>query len=156
MRVSREQARENRQSILKAAGRLFRERGIDAAGVDDITRAAGLTHGGFYGHFDSKQSLTAEAVARALSISTEAWCSTSRGSRPEHAFRTLIGKYLAPEHRDFPGHGCALAALGGEIARQPKVVRRSFTGGLDKMIETLSGILPGATKREREDRKSVV
>ena len=150
MRVSREQARENRQNILRAAGRLFRERGIDAAGVDDITRAAGLTHGGFYGHFDSKQSLTAEAVAHALSISSEAWRNTSDSSRPEQAFRALIGRYLSPAHRDSPGRGCPLAALGTEVARQPKTVRGSFTRGLERMFETLSGILPGPKKTERE------
>ena len=150
MRVSREQARENRQNILRAAGRLFRERGIDAAGVDDITRAAGLTHGGFYGHFDSKQALTAEAVAHALSISSEAWRNTSDSSRPEQAFRALIGRYLSPAHRDSPGRGCPLAALGTEVARQPKTVRGSFTRGLERMFETLSGILPGPKKTERE------
>jgi len=150
MRVSREQARENRQNILWAAARLFRERGIDAAGVDDITRAAGLTHGGFYGHFDSKQSLTAEAVAQALSMSSESWRNTSRSSRPKQAFGVLISKYLSPAHRDSPGRGCPLAALGTEVARQPKTVRRSFTRGLERMIETLSGLLPGPKRSERD------
>jgi TetR/AcrR family transcriptional repressor of nem operon len=152
MRVSREKAEENRERILKAAARLFRERGIDASGVDDVTRAVGLTHGGFYRHFDSKEALTAEAVERALSASAKRWRKHAEGVAAEEALGTLVARYLSREHRDSPGRGCPLSALGSEVTHQPKSVRRSFTKGLMEMLNVLEDLSPDRDAAKRRDR----
>ena len=129
MRVSRIQAAENRERILDVATRLFRERGIDGIGVDDLMKAAGLTHGGFYGHFKSKEDLVAQACARAVARMRQNWTNVVDQSTgdPLHA---LAATYLTPKHRDSAGRGCPMAALGSEIARQGHTVRRAFTDEL--------------------------
>src|SRR5215831_8850272 len=105
MRVSREKAAESRERILDTASRLFRERGFDGVGLDAIMKAAGLTHGGFYGHFASKDDLAAEAVTRALEQSAaKQSCFTDLGD--------LVSDYLSEQHHADRSNGCALAALG--------------------------------------------
>lgn len=152
MRVSREKAEESRRRILKAASRLFRQRGIDAAGVDDVTKAAGLTHGGFYRHFNSKEALTAETVERELAASTKRWRKLADGVTAEEALRTLVAGYLSREHRDSPGRGCPLSALSSEVAHQPKSVRRSFTKGLMEMLDVLEELSSDRDLAKRRDR----
>jgi TetR/AcrR family transcriptional regulator, transcriptional repressor for nem operon len=152
MRVSREKAAESRERILEAASRLFRERGIDAAGVDDVTRAAGLTHGGFYGHFDSKEALAAEAVERAMAASAKRWRTLLHGAPAEEALNALLAGYLSPQHRDSRGRGCPLSALVSEVARQPESVRRSFTKGLIEMLSALEEFLPPEDPVNRRSR----
>jgi TetR/AcrR family transcriptional repressor of nem operon len=134
MRVSREQVTENRQTILDAAGRLFRERGFDAVTVAEVMNAAGLTHGGFYGYFKSKDDLIAEALAAAL---------TGNRERPSGDFAAYLAAYLSRIHRDDRGHGCATAALAADTARQADNVRTEMTTGLKLQIERLSRIVPG-------------
>ncbi|KMO36075.1 TetR/AcrR family transcriptional regulator, partial [Methylobacterium aquaticum] len=127
MRVTREQVQENRRRILEAAGRLFREKGFAAVTVAEVMQAAGLTHGGFYGHFDSKEDLAAQALAQTLTPAPR-----KPGAPPDLA--RFVAAYLSAAHRDGPGTGCALAALGGEAARQPAPVRRAFTEGLEARL----------------------
>jgi TetR/AcrR family transcriptional repressor of nem operon len=152
MRVSKEKAEENRERILKAASRLFRERGIDASGVDDVTKAAGLTHGGFYRHFDSKAALAAEAVERELAAATKRWRKLADGVAAEEALTKLVAGYLSREHRDSPGRGCPLSALTSEVAHQPKSVRRSFTKGLMEMLNVLEDLSCNGDPEKRRDR----
>lgn len=103
MRVSRKQVEENKQTILTAAGRLFRERGFDAVTVTDIMKSAGLTHGGFYGYFKSKDDLIAQTLAE-LKIENDA---------AKNDVVAQIERYLSPEHRDNFASGCPLAGAGG-------------------------------------------
>ena len=152
MRVSREKVVENRARILSAAARLFRERGIDAAGVDEVTKAAGLTHGGFYGHFDSKEALVAESIEQALTLSARRWRNLANRVSAEDALHSLITRYLSVGHRDAPGRGCPLAALGGEVAHQSKRVRHSFTKGLTEMLNALRELLPAGEPTARARR----
>src|SRR3954470_4631551 len=113
MKVSREQAVENRERIVETAARLFRERGFEGVGVADLMKEAGLTHGGFYGHFSSKEDLIAEASARVLADSLAGWNRLAeRGG--ENPLPALADTYLTKEHRDDPGAGCLFAALGPE------------------------------------------
>jgi TetR/AcrR family transcriptional regulator, transcriptional repressor for nem operon len=139
MRVNREQVAENRQKILEAAGRLFREHGYAAVTVADVMQAAGLTHGAFYGYFDSKDELIAETLAHVLAADTT-------GGRSLEAFAEY---YLAPHHRNDRTGGCAMAALGAETARQGPAARAAMTDGLRRQIERLSRAAPGATAAER-------
>jgi TetR/AcrR family transcriptional repressor of nem operon len=143
MRVSREKAEANRERIVEAAARLFRERGFDGVGVDAIMKAAGLTHGGFYGHFQSKDDLAAEAVARALERSAERLSGyTDIGS--------VVEGYLADSHCADRGGGCPLAALGGDIVRESKSVRRVLSEHVSARIAWLAGMFTGAEARRRE------
>ena len=147
VRVTREQAAAHRERILDVAGTLFRERGFDGIGVADIMRQAGLTHGGFYGHFKSKEDLAAEITARVLN--RKGWPERLTGI-PNPSFGEVVRKYLSPKHRQDAGHGCLLAALGSDVVRQPRSVRRAFTDGLRLRVKALQELLPGRSVARRQ------
>jgi TetR/AcrR family transcriptional repressor of nem operon len=141
MRPTRDQAKENRQRIIDTAARLFREHGIHAVGVDAVMKGAGLTHGGFYGHFKSKEELTAEAGAHAM---REALARDSDFKSVEEFARV----YLSEKHRDDVADGCIVAALGPELARQPEEKRDSITDYIRIRIEQIEML------RERRGEKA--
>ena len=143
MRVSKEKAAQNRQDILTAAARLFREQGVSATGVDAITKDVSLTHGAVYSHFGSKEAIAAEAIRLALQGSRRLWQRLAERKGVEKAFPAIVATYLSREHRDSPGQGCVAAALGSEIARQPPSVREAFTEELKDALEFLAGVMPG-------------
>ena len=149
MRVTREQAEANRENILDVAGTLFRERGYDGIGVADIMKRAGLTHGGFYGHFASKDDLAAEITARVLG--REGWLERLTGKRAP-AIADVVRNYLSPRHRDDPGHGCLFAALGSDVVRQPRSVRHAFTEGLRKRVDMIRDLMPGRSAAARRKK----
>jgi TetR/AcrR family transcriptional repressor of nem operon len=142
MRVSKEQAAQNRQKILTAAARLFREHGISATGVDAITEDAGLTHGAVYSQFGSKEAIAAEALREALVGSKRRWQRLLEREGPSKTFPAIVAGYLSRNHRDFAGRGCAIAALGSEIAKQPVRVRDAFTAELKEALEFLATVMP--------------
>ncbi|MGH7789826.1 MAG: TetR/AcrR family transcriptional regulator [Candidatus Binatia bacterium] len=152
MRVSKEAAADNRRRILTAAARLFRTHGIDRAGVDAITQAAGLTHGAFYSQFESKEEVVAEALGLVLDASRELWAHDASAKDRKDSLEGIIERYLSPRHRDSLGAGCAVAALGSDIARQPKKVRRVFTRRLAEGLELLAGLVPGRVASRRYDK----
>ena len=141
MKSTRSRAAANRERILEAAARLFRERGLDGIGVADLMAAAGLTHGGFYAHFESKEELMAQACARALQKSLEKWRAGTLAD--------LVAAYLSPRHRDQPGPGCALAALGSDVPRQGPLVRHAYTEGVRALLDELAARMPGRTRQAR-------
>ncbi|MBF9030411.1 TetR family transcriptional regulator [Rhodobacterales bacterium HKCCE3408] len=147
-RSSREVATANRERVLEQAARLLRERGIEAAGVNDIMAAAGLTHGGFYRHFASKSDLVAEAVTRSLTESAREWREVSEAAPSEDrisgALERIVERYLSEAHRDAPGYGCALAALGAEAARLPPEARAQVASGAEAMVTALAEAMPGS------------
>ncbi len=149
MRVSREQFTENRQRILEVAARLFREKGFEGVGVDGIMEEAGLTHGGFYGHFASKADLAAQACAGALGRSAQKW-ETLAGGPTGTALAEIARSYLSKRHRDNPGSGCVVAALGGEVARRSDAVRTTVTDGVRAQLGVLEGVVGGAKGGRRE------
>jgi len=152
VRVSKAKAAQNRRRILTAAARLFREQGIDGTGVDAITKAAGLTHGAFYSQFESKEAVVAEAVRLAFDESRQAFERSSKDGKNGNALASIVALYLARSHRDSPGNGCVVAALGADIARQPKRVRAAFTKSLKEALEILTGLVPrGAAPRRYDD-----
>jgi TetR/AcrR family transcriptional repressor of nem operon len=154
MRVSREKFAESRERILDVAARLFREKGFDGIGLADIMKAAGLTHGGFYRHFDSKDDLEAQAIGVALA-STAADLSRLFEGATARPLSTLIDEYLSQQHREDLGKGCSFAALATDVARQSERVRSAFTAGLGPILEILSTVVPGRSKAERR-RKAIV
>src|ERR1041385_1603419 len=126
MKVSREQAAENRERIVDAAAQLFRERGFEGIGVADLMKEAGLTHGGFYGHFSSKEDLMAKACTRTSARSRERWAKLA-AEAPGNPLAAIAGAYLTSKHRDNPGSGCLMAALAADASRQGPAVRRAIT-----------------------------
>ncbi len=149
VRVTREQAAVHREKILEVAGTLFRERGFDGIGVADIMKRAGLTHGGFYGHFDSKDDLAAETTARVLS--REGWLQRLTG-KANPSLGEVVRKYLSPRHRDDAGHGCLFAALGSDVVRQPRSIRRAFTEGLRLRVAAMQSVLPRRSAAEQRKK----
>jgi TetR/AcrR family transcriptional repressor of nem operon len=147
--VTREQAAAHREKILEVAGTLFRQHGFEGISVADIMKGAGLTHGGFYGHFASKADLAAQTCARVRE--KDAWTERLAGT-PHPSFEAVVRGYLSPRHRDDPGSGCLFAALGSDIVRQPRSVRRAFTEKLRLKVDALGKLLPGrsaaAARRE--------
>lgn len=151
MKVSREEAAQNRERIIEAAARLFRERGFDGIGVAELMKSAGLTHGGFYGHFASKEDLMAQASARAVEGTLDAMRRMIESGHP-NALSAIASAYLSTEHRDRTGEGCALAALGAEAARQGSPLRGAFTRGVRSMVDMLTRLLTDKTKRAKRER----
>jgi TetR/AcrR family transcriptional regulator, transcriptional repressor for nem operon len=145
MRVSREKAAENRERVVETASRMFREGGFDGVGIDAIMSAAGLTHGGFYGHFSSKNDLAAEAMARALerSLSNQSRYTT---------LSDLVSAYLSERHCADRANGCAIAALGGDMVRQGKGVRSELTAYVRVRLNHFIGLLRGGTAASRRKR----
>ncbi|HWS07027.1 MAG TPA: TetR/AcrR family transcriptional regulator [Xanthobacteraceae bacterium] len=142
MRVSREKAAEHRDRIIDAAGALFRAKGFGGIGVADIMKAADLTHGGFYGHFASKDDLVGEASRRIMARAAANWTKLVEAA-PDNPYAALLEHYLSPRHRDDPGKGCAFAALGNDAARSGKIVRKAFAEGLAPLIDILAQSIPG-------------
>ncbi|WP_330565549.1 TetR/AcrR family transcriptional regulator [Pseudomonas yamanorum] len=143
-RVSRKQAELNREIIVEAATRLFRERGIHGISVSDVMAAAGLTHGGFYGHFESREALATEACNRAFEQSSLRWqARVEQSPDPETARLALIDPYLTAVNRDNPGDSCPVAAFAGEMCHEAadSALQRTFIRGLEESM----GIL-GATQ----------
>ena len=126
MKVTRRQAEKNRERVLDVAGRLFREKGFDGIGVDDLMKGAGLTHGGFYANFKSKEELAAKSCERTLAELVEGWNKVA-GEANGDPLKAIVAGYLSISHRDDPGNGCVLAALGPDVARKSPAVRHAVT-----------------------------
>ena len=148
MKVSKETMAEHRAQIVTAAARRFREGGFDSVSVADIMKEVGLTHGGFYGHFASKDELVALASLRAMTETIAKWKKVV-DEAPGDRLETLVDSYLSLRHHNYPETGCPLAALGTELSRQPAAVKEAVTEGQRKMLDFLGGIAPGKTKAQR-------
>ncbi|QQD56971.1 TetR/AcrR family transcriptional regulator [Pseudomonas fluorescens BBc6R8] len=156
-RVSRKQAELNREIIVEAATRLFRERGIHGISVSDVMAAAGLTHGGFYGHFESREALATEACNRAFEQSSERWQTrVEQSPDPEAARLALIDPYLSAANRDNPGDSCPVAAFAGEICHEAvdSPLQQSFIQGFEASVGILSATQ--ATGTPEGDRQAAI
>ena len=138
MRYSKEHKQETHARIVKKASVRLREKGAHGIGVADLMKEAGLTHGGFYAHFDSREALVIEAFAYAMDRSTERWRKVAEQTPPDKRLATIVETYLTPLHRDDPGHGCAVPTLGAEIARESPKTRKAFAAKLEQMIDMMA------------------
>lgn len=139
-RVSRQQTDNNRIAIEEASSRLFREQGIKGVSVADLMGAAGLTHGGFYGHFESKDALAAVACTHAFAQSAGRWEKRAAGkSTPAEAFAGLVEGYLSAHNRNNAGAGCPIAGLAIDVAREPadKPIHAAYLAGLKGLIDIM-------------------
>ena len=150
-RVSKAEAEKNRAIIEQVSSRLFREQGFHGISVADLMGAAGLTHGGFYGHFESKDALAAIACTRAFEESEGRWRKRV-GEAPDHAaaLASLIDGYLSARNRNNAGTGCPVPALASDVARESddKPVRAAFHEGLEGLVDILTEVQPDADRSE--------
>ena len=151
MRYATKHKEESRNRILKAAAKQFRAYGSVTVRVSDVMRAAGLTHGGFYKHFADKNQLLHEAIATALANLSEQISAMTHGKPRIAALRQVIGLYLSEDHMRHPDLGCALAAMGTEIARMPTAIKHQVSKSLDAYADRLSYLMPGKNKEEQRN-----
>jgi TetR/AcrR family transcriptional repressor of nem operon len=147
MRYSREHKLETHARIVKKASVRLREKGAHGIGVADLMKEAGLTHGGFYAHFDSRDALVIEAFGYAMDRGTERWRKVMEQTPPDKRLATIVESYLTPLHRDDPGNGCAIPTLGAEIARESPKTRRAFAAKLEQMIDMLADQIVGVPRK---------
>ena len=152
MRYSREHKIETHARIVKRASVQLRQKGAHGIGVADLMKDAGLTHGGFYAHFDSREALVIEAFAYAMDRSTERWRKLAEETAPEKRLAAIVNSYLTTLHRDDPGHGCAVPTLGAEIARESPKTRKAFAAKLEQMIDMLAEQFPGLPRKAARKR----
>ena len=145
MRKSREQAAETRKRIVRAAACEFREKGIVATSLADLMKAAGMTHGGFYKHFESKDQLIAEACAEATQEVLEKM-------EAQPTISAAVAGYLSTRHRDHPGSGCPFSAIGGELARTDEKTRDVATAAFERLV----GLLAGNSNEKDARRRALV
>jgi TetR/AcrR family transcriptional repressor of nem operon len=131
MRYPARETAAKHELIVKEASRLFRERGFENVTVGEVMKAAGLTHGAFYAHFHSKQELQQAAVAYGQGVSADRVKSHGATKKGRRSYAEM---YLAPRHRDSPGNGCTMAALGPEVARSAPELRAAFERGLEDIL----------------------
>lgn len=143
MRVSRVQAEENRQAVINTASRLFRRHGFDGIGLKDLMEEAGLTQGGFYKQFASKEDLAVQASARALENASQRWAAAA-AKNPDDPLGAVIAFYLSEGHREEKLDGCPIVALGSDAARQGPDVKASFEAGVKAHLELLGRIVSEA------------
>ncbi|KAB0495214.1 TetR/AcrR family transcriptional regulator [Pseudomonas vancouverensis] len=142
-RVSRKQAELNRETIVDAATRLFRERGLHGISVVDVMAAAGLTHGGFYGHFESKEALAQEASGRAFEQAAQRWQERATGREDKTAARRdVIELYLSNESRDKPGESCPVVAFAGDMCHEAadSGLHQTYLHGLNNLLDSLASL----------------
>jgi TetR/AcrR family transcriptional repressor of nem operon len=144
MRYSETHKSETRAKLLKIAGKALREKGPDKLAVAEVMQAAGLTHGGFYAHFKSKDALLAEALESVFAYSKEKYRRLTEGLPPRHALATFIDFYVSPAHRDDPTRGCPIVMLNSELPRQSKKFRSVFDGGVRRLAATLAEMIRDA------------
>ena len=135
MRYPVEETAAKHERIVKEASRLFRERGFDNVTVGDVMNAAGLTHGAFYAHFDSKEELQAAAVAYGQKVSL----GRAQRSKSKKGKGSFADRYLSPRHRDDPGDGCTMAALAQEVARSTPEIKSALEQGLEEILSARGG-----------------
>ncbi len=154
MRVTKQQAEQNRERVLDVASTLFRERGFDGIGVAELMKHAGLTHGGFYGQFASKDELMGEALDRAFDDALVHWRSVAieaEKHRAGSALRAVSKVYLSKGHCAELGTGCVMAALATDAIRQSPSVRQRMTQGVQKFTHAMSKLFPSkAPEIQRE------
>lgn len=153
MRSSREDTEKHRKQIVEASARLFREKGAENVSVPELMRAVGMTHGGFYKHFASKDELVPIAYEKAFGqiVDRLKTLAEKHDGDPNAAWNALVSSYLSTAHRDNPGDGCATAALAGDTARlgDDSQAQAAYEQGVEEMLETLDASQGGPNQRAK-------
>jgi TetR/AcrR family transcriptional repressor of nem operon len=150
MTTKQEQKKQTRKKIIGAASGLFREEGYKPTRIDNIMESIGLTVGGFYNHFDSKDALFREVVDNTVSFVVEG--DDPGGAEPVHSLEQILNMYLSEEHRDAPANGCIAPCLSAEIARADDDVRAAYSAFVNRVVDKIAVSVDsggGLTKRQR-------
>jgi len=154
MRKSKAETADTRRRIVEVAAREFRLKGIQATGLNDVMTPLGLTQGGFYRHFASKDQLVAEACAQAMTEVIDGLEAAARHSDADNGLAAIVNAYVSEEHRDTQTGGCPLAAMGSELARANEQTRAAAAQGFEDLVEVLAKRLDG--KPQKAARASAV
>lgn len=138
MRYSQSHKDETHTRILKIAGRALRTKGPEGVAVAEVMKEAGLTHGGFYAHFKSKDDLLVEALEGVFRASKDKFAKALEGMPPHHALGAYIDFYVSASHRDNPSSGCPITALNSDMPRQPRKLRTAFDAGVKRLVANLA------------------
>jgi TetR/AcrR family transcriptional regulator, transcriptional repressor for nem operon len=152
---SRAEKTKTHKRIVKIASRRFREKGLAGVGIADLMKEAGLTVGGFYKHFDSRDALVAEAVSSAFGAWKRQVDAAASGG-PAVSYAKLIDDYLNEAHRDDPGAGCAFSALAEEIGRSDKRTRALASEQIRNDIQLIADLLPRKDKNKAAVRSKAI
>jgi len=150
MRYDVKHKEESRDRILIAAAKRFRASGTESVRVSDVMQTVGMTHGGFYKHFSNKEQLVQESIETALTEVSATLTKLTRGMSRNEALRVVINFYLSEDHMLKPDLGCALAALGTEMARMAPETKATVSKALDTYAERLSYLMPGSTPDQQQ------
>jgi len=156
MAKARGRKEDSHERIVRAAARALRKHGYEGLGVADVMKEAGLTHGGFYAHFDSRDALLAEAADQAGAESLEALSKAAGAAKPGEELSALIDAYLSQRHVDATEDGCAIAAAGSDVRRQPPEVRRAATRRIRDLIGLAERQMPGWGKAGNREKAMAV
>jgi TetR/AcrR family transcriptional repressor of nem operon len=150
VKKTREETLQTRQRIIAVASRDFREKGINGVGVADLMQSAGLTHGGFYKHFDSKDALATEACDAALKDTLSELKQSTNQVDDHEAMQALVAAYLSRAHSLHPEQGCAIAALGSEAIRSDGQVKKTMEMGVENLLNLIHSQLARQGVRDAE------
>lgn len=153
MRHSKTEKAKTHERIVTIAAKKFREEGLAGIGIADLMKEAGLTVGGFYKHFKSRDALVAEAVGSALELWKDRIDAVAAGG-PRLTYESLVDDYLSEAHRDHPGMGCPVGALAGDLARSDKRTRAVATRKIRVNIELLATLIRDTTKTDKDTARS--
>ncbi len=151
MRYSTEHKEETHRKIVQKAAEEFRRNGLDGIGVSGLMSKLGLTHGGFYAHFPTKDALIGDASACIMHENLARMVEAAEAAPQGKAVQAIIDKYLSTQHRDNPAMGCAMPALAAELARKPEKIRKNFTKALEDVFNRLATFMPGDSDAVRKD-----
>ncbi len=149
MRVSQEEKERTHGKIVASAARLLRERGVDNTSVADVMTDAGLTHGGFYRHFETKDDMVSAAIDSAFDQVLAMLADSRESGSEEPSIDAFAAVYLSDGHVTHPGVGCPVAALSTDVARAPQSVRQRFSSGVKRLVQALAAIGKGGAAQRR-------
>lgn len=150
-RYTREHKQQTHDHIVRAASHAFRAEGIAGVSIPKLMGQVGLTHGGFYAHFATKDALVAAASAEAFREAAEEWLTAAQEAAPGEEFTALVTHYLSAAHRDSPATGCAIPTLAAEIARESPDVRHAYTTALNTFVGQIAPFMRGETEDAQRD-----
>jgi TetR/AcrR family transcriptional repressor of nem operon len=151
LRLTKQQAEQNRRLIVETASRMFRLQGLENVAVADVMRESGFTHGGFYNHFKSKDELAAEAIGSAFDVAASDLSEKLASEKhPKESFSSFVARYLSPPHRDTKSGGCPAPALSADAARNGKAVQTAFVKGIETYLDVIAAHMDGDEQQARQ------
>ena len=151
MRLTKQQAEQNRRLIVETASRMFRLQGLKNVAVADVMRESGFTHGGFYNHFKSKDELAAEVIGSAFDVAASDLSEKLASEKhPKESLSSFVARYLSPHHRDTKSGGCPAPALSADAARNGKAVQTAFVKGIETYLDVIAAHMDGDEQEARQ------